>query len=397
MGNTYSGRNMWAAIGIQSAKGTAAKYGKFYQPSDVGGFIEQYNMIESARRVGTRFKGAGYLGSKQIPFNLTLEANTANIGYLLYALTGTETGTALTTPTRTKHAFTIAQELPYLTIMLYSAGIADNSGTNEYHVITDAKISKASISGGTDNVITIQIEGIGITRVVRSLTFACSISTTTVTVASGLTTGLLVGMPITIGSVSTTIASITNATTFVTTDAGTVGSTSATVTPVFDTGKPLFMASDEGTAALAIGDSTPGTAYVEARSVKLDIDNALKSDHRINSTSAPYAIGEGDSALTGSIDCIFNNESYAEISKFQAGTSRYIALTITSTNLINGSTYESLAVIITSARYTSGNPNWATDAISVELPFTVEVSLGFEIDLVDDFAYKYDAAKTAIS
>ncbi|MEA3227205.1 MAG: hypothetical protein U9Q07_14745, partial [Planctomycetota bacterium] len=369
MGGRLSGRNMWAAIGIQSAKGTAGRVGEFFEINDVGGCLEEYSTIESNRRINNRFKGSGYLGSKSVPWSLTLEANTKNIGYLLYAALGSETGTELSTPTRYQHSFTDTDELPYVTIVVYTAGVADDSGTDKFHVIQDAKIGEFGISGGTDDVTLVSLSGVGMSRSAVATTLAGSVGgvgNDEVTVAS--TAGLIKGMAVvTDTGVTTTISSITDGTDFVLADAA-VGATGFTFSPTFQTGKPLFFNSDEGTGILKIGASLGAAAqFDESTHFELNWNNGLSADHRIHGSSTAFGMEEGDSVMEGSATVIFNADSFAEIDAYQAGTDRALWAVWTSKNLISGSTYESLDIKITKSRYTGTPPSWDPDVITAEL------------------------------
>ena len=84
MGERLPGRNMWLAVGVQSAKGTPAYRYQYLQPVDVTGFFKEFGEIESNRRIGTRFKGSNYIGMQTVPFTFSVEFNPGDCGNLIY-------------------------------------------------------------------------------------------------------------------------------------------------------------------------------------------------------------------------------------------------------------------------------------------------------------------------
>lgn len=198
MGTRYPGRNMWLAVGVQSAKGTPAYRYTYLQPVDVGGFFKEFAEIESNRRIGTRFKGSNYVGMQTVPFNFSVEFNPGDCGMLLYGVLGAESGTV--SGDGYNHTMTAAEDVPYLTFLLYSAGVADTSGTVKVHRITDAKINKMSITGNIDEIAMLSIEGTGIDsgaieNVATSFTADTTDTDETLTDIS-ITDGVYPGMPI---------------------------------------------------------------------------------------------------------------------------------------------------------------------------------------------------------
>ena len=82
MGSRLSGQNMWVTVGIQPAKGTAAYRYFYFQPDSVTGILPEFDVIESSRRVGTRFKIPGYRGMSQVPFGFEAELNPGNLSLI---------------------------------------------------------------------------------------------------------------------------------------------------------------------------------------------------------------------------------------------------------------------------------------------------------------------------
>lgn len=314
---SYPGRNMYIGFGIQSAIGSSATVYTFAQPSEVTGGLEEFAMIDSNRRLNTRFKGTGYVGTKQVPIGFTLEANAGNMGRLMKLIFGAEVASSVVTSAYGRHKFYPAEELKYGTILLYAAGVADETGIDKIIRVKDWKCTKATIKGGVDDIVTIAVEGIGTSR-----------------------------------------------------DA--VYPSSYTVS--FTSTQPFFLNSAVGTGLLKIGTGTASSEYDEARSFSMDVENGVKADHRIHGSNSALAIREGDSGITGSMGGVFNGVSFAEINKFQAGTARALQLTITSTEILATSETFDMIIDIASAKYTGGNPSWDADEITVELPYTAELA-----------------------
>ena len=178
----------------------------------------------------------------------------------------------------------------------------------------------------------------------------------------------------------------------------TVSSFSTAASSGFTTDTPFFVKSSLCTGKLSIGATLGAVAqFYEARSCELTIENGLSPDNRIDNTDTPYAIEEGESEITGMIDCIYNAESIAEIEYFQANTARALVLLLTTTNVFDTTNYKTLTVNIYQAKYTGGVPNWDPDVINCELPFKVDVEEGFSLVLFDNTGTEYDATGTAIT
>lgn len=542
-GVRHTGRNMWLAVGVQSAKGTVAYLYTYLQPVDIEGFFTLYEEIESGRRIGTRFKGDGYVGQSQVPFTFSVELNPGDCGKLIYGATGTEAPAA--SGGGYTHTFTLAEDLPYLTFLLYASGVADDTGTNKILQIRDCKI-KASIEGAIDAPMMLSIEGMGIlaTPIENvATTFDADITDTSATLADiSETDGIWPGMPIAgtgipagtviksfdtgltganllantmqativahindygsgteehidaldpAGATLTAIAAATTVPTLITLTTGliaahvahdadvievtptyhqatssanalasavapvtlhecidrlndikakynlhdadttshedgsehqeatadadttaemsavatatntdetvTVSSFSTAASAGFTDDKPYFVKSSLGTGKVSIGATFGAESqYNECRSVDFAIENGLDTDNRIDNTEYPTAIEEGDSEITGSLDCIYNTESFAEIKAFQDNSARAMVLLFTSTNVFDTTNYKTLTINIYRAKYTGGVPTWDLEAMNAELPFRVNVDSGFNMVLFDDTATEYDDAETAI-
>ena len=325
MGNSsesFPGRNMYLGVGIQSGVGSSATVYSFMQPSEVTGGLEEFAMIDSARRLSTRFKGTGYVGTKQVPLGFTVEASPQAVGRLLKLAFGAEIASSVVAGVYGRHKYYPSEELPYGTILLYAAGVADETGIDKTIKVTDWKCTKLTIKGGVDDIVTLQVEGIGAAR--------------------------------------------------------TAVYPSSYTTPTFTTVQPLFMNSAVGTGVLLIGTSeaTPTVAFEEARSFEITIEHGVKADHRIHGSNAAIAMREGDSSITGTYSAVYNGVSFGEINKFQAGTARAMKLSITSVEAIGPATSETYDMIVETLRskYSGGNPSWDADQITVELPFTAELA-----------------------
>lgn len=336
-GEAYPGRNMYLGIGIQSGVGSSATVFTFLQPTEVTGGLEEFDMIESQRRLSTRFKGSGYVGTKRVPVGFTVEANPDNIGRLLKLIFGSETVTAMSPGYYAQHKFYPNEELKYGTILIYAAGIADAAGTYQLIRVKDFKVARATISGGIDNVMTIAVEGVGTAR-----------------------------------------------------DA--VYASSYTVS--FSSVDPLFLNSAQGTGKLSIGPGAPASSeFDEARSFSLEVQNGVAPDHRIHASNSAVAIREGDSAITGTIGVVFNKETFTEINHFQAGTARALLLEVTSTDFVETSEHYEMNIAIEQAKYSGGNPSWDADEMTAELPFTAElassqaISVTIQCSITSEFTY----------
>lgn len=317
MGSTYPGRNMWVGIGIQTSASTIAQVITFLQPTEVSGFLESFNTIDSARRLGTRFSGTPYIGTKQVPFGFTVEANPGDIGRLLLASLGTEVTCFSVTSVVHNHIFTFSEDLPYVTVYGYAGGVADTTATVQSLRARGGKISKMTLKGGVDDVMTLAIEGIAFA------VSACS-----------------------------------------------------TVTAAFTTEDPWFLNSAMAVGTLSIGSTlTAPVAFEEARDIEITVDNALKADHRIHGSNSAVAMEEGSSSLTGKFNAVFNPSTMIEVANFAAGNIRAFSLTVISakTTYSLPTTFASLVVGIHRARYSGDTPNYDPDVITMDMPWKAEV------------------------
>jgi hypothetical protein len=337
MGGTNPGRNMWVGLGIQTTMSTVAQVITFMQPTEVGGFLEEYATIENSRRLGTRFSGFPYIGTKQVPFNFTVEANPADLGRILLAAMGSEYSTPSVTSVVHNHTFRFANSLPYCTIFAYLAGVADTTATDQSLRIRGSKINQLTISGGIDNVITVAVEGFGMTA------SACS-----------------------------------------------------TVTTAFRVEEPWFLNASPGTGTLSIGSAilTAGL-FEEAREFELTINNGLQADHRIHGSNTMIAVSEGGSEVTGRIVAVQNPSTMIEVANFAAGNNRAITLTAVAakTTYSLPTTMAELAIGIDKARYTGDSPSYDPDVITIEMPFKAEISLvSTYISIKNNKSLPYSAA-----
>lgn len=411
MGSRLSGQNMWVAVGIQTAKGTAAYRYFYFQLDGATGILPEFDVIESSRRTGTRFKNPGYRGMSQIPFGFEVELNPGNCGVLLYAGTGTETG--VVSGDGYSHAFTKAEELPYCTILYSTAGIADSSGNTKIHRIMDAKL-KFSLNMTTDNKVMISIEGIGISADAitdAAVSFTADITDTSTTIDTiSDTTGLFPGMPIS-GSgiptdtiivsvdIGTSTAVISNAATATTTGVSISSSSFSTAaSAAFTSDTPFFTKSPLGTGKLSIGATIEAVSqYYECRAIELTYDNNMDRDARIDDTATPFGIEEGSSEVTGSLDCVYNGDSYTEISHFQANTNRALKIVLTTENYFETTEQKTLTININEATYTGSPASWDIEVMSFSLPFSVNMAETFSFVLYDNTGTEYNDVGTAIT
>ncbi len=333
-GETYPGRNMWVGVGIQTSMTTVATVYEYYQPTEVGGFLEEFATIESGRRLGTRFSGLPYLGTKQIPFSFTIEA-TPNMGRILAAGMGANSIVSVTS-VAWNHDFRFAEELPYVTVLCHAAGVADGTSVAQEIRIIGAKISKLTLAGSIDNPLTLAVEGVGMTM-----------------------------------------------------------SAAASVTASYTQFDPFFLNSAQGTATLSIGTTiTLVTSFEEARDFELAIDNGVMADHRIHGSATPVAISEGDSGVTGRFSAVFNDNTFLEINKFAAGTKRALTLSATGIQPVPSlpTTMHAMVVGLHSIRYTGDAPSFDPDVITVDMPFKAEISLSTYITIINNKSLAYSAS-----
>lgn len=338
-GLTVPGRNMWVALGIQTFPSTIATVFSYLQPTEIGGFLEEFENIESERRLGTRFSGLPYVGTKSIPFNFTVEANPGDLGRILLACMGQEYSTPSVTSVVHNHIFRFSAVVPYVTVLGYLGGVADASGSDRLMRISGAKIGQITITGGIDDILMVSVEGIGM-------------------VASAVTAG--------------------------------------NYTPSYTSEKPFFLNANPGTGTLSVGSAILTAAlFEEARNFELTINNGVATDHRIHGSATPVGISEGGSEVVGKLTAIFNQQTFTEINNFAAGNDRAITLTATAaaTTYSLPTTYAELAFGLQKCRYSGDSPSYDPDVITVELPFKVEVSLtSTYISLKNNFTLPYSAA-----
>jgi hypothetical protein len=334
-GETNPGRNMWVGFGLQTSMTTVATIYDYFQPTEVGGFLEEFATIESGRRLGTRFSGLPYLGTKQVPFSFTIEA-TPNIGRIIMAGLGVNSIVSVTSAAW-NHDFRFAEVLPYATILAHAAGTADGTSVHQEIRIIGAKVSKLTFAGSIDNVFTLAVEGMGMTM-----------------------------------------------------------SAAASVTASYTPWDPFFLNSAQGTATLSIGTTiTLVTSFEEARDFELVIDNAVSADHRIHGTAVPVGMSEGDSGVTGKFTAIFNDNTFLEINKFAAGTKRALSLSAVGTQPVPTlpTIMHAFAVGLPVIRYTGDTPSFDPDVMTVDMPFKAQIdTLSTFITIVNDKSTIYSSA-----
>jgi hypothetical protein len=339
-GNAYSGKNMYLGLGIQTAKGTPAAAFAYFQPIDISGVLPEYEFKKSEKRVGTRFAALGRKSTKKIPFGFTIECTPKNLGYLLYAICGAESFTETVTGEVGTHVFTFAEVLPYITIRVYSAGVADASGSSKIHQILDCKVSSAKFSGGVDgDVMKLAIEGEGLSRSAEAVP-------------------------------------------------GTI---------TYDETDPFILHSDESAGILKIGSSLVTAAqFEEALEFAFDITNGISADRRINGSGTPSGIREADSSLTGKAKVVYNNISWPEIEAYNSGSERAISLEVKHAMKFHteGSTdyFYTLKFEFDRTKYSGSTPSFDADVISVELPFDIARTDSLKITLVNDRVEDYNPA-----
>ena len=337
VGSAVSGKNMFLGLAMQSGIGVVGTVFDYYQPTDVSGVMEEYEFKKSDKRVGTRFAALGRKGAKKIPFSFTVEANPGSVGRLLAVMTGAEAVVVTVVAEVGTHTFTMAEALPYFTLVVYSGGVADSSGSDKAHQLLDCKVNTWSLKGGVDgDVVKITIEGEALSR--------SAIAKPTPSYGDG------------------------------------------TITPFI-----LHSAGSYGT--IKIGANVGAAAqFDEATEFSLQADNGLAADRRINGTGTPVAIREGDSSVKGSMKVIFNDNTFDELDAYQAGTERALVATMTIDAAFYLTNKYSLKIEMDRTLYTGGKPTFDADVISAELPFDVMNTTNFKIILVNDKVVAYSAA-----
>lgn len=334
-GASYTGRNMFLGIAIQSGKGVTGTVFTYYQPLDISGILEEYEFKKSDRRVGSRFSPLGRIGAKKVPFSFSIEANPQDLGRLLKCALGAEAVVVDVASEVGTHTFTFSETLPYFTLVAYSAGIAEASTSDKAHQIVDCKISSLKFSGSTDGgAIKVQVDGEGITRTAISKP-----------------------------------------------------------TPSYASADPFILHSSQAAGLIKIGASIGAAAeFDEAIEFGYDITNAISADRRINNTGAAIGLREGDSEVKGNMKCIFNDKSFAEILIFQGGTARSIECDIAHTSEFYTGHKYTLSFIMDSCMYSGSSPSFDKDVISVALPFDVAVSANTKITLKNHDVVAYTSA-----
>jgi hypothetical protein len=384
--DALTGRNVWLGIGKQAAFGTAIAPTKFFEVTDIGGLMPEYDWKKSDRRVGTRFKALGSKSNKKIPISFTVEANAENLPLLL--MLGMGANTVAADGAAYKHSFTLAENLPYFTAWVQTDSVADNVSDDTVHQIVNCKVVSMKIDAVIDDVIKVAIEAIGTDRnycYKSKADITATVTNLDATVLIASTAGLVVGASVsgTGVPVGATIASIVEDTSFELSEAATGDGTAVTIaapTPTFPTSRSLGVKAEEGQSKLELGANTGALAqFDEAQEFHITITNGVVADMRIDNTTTAAALREGDSEITGNAKVVYNRNSYVEIEAFQAGSARAIRFTATSEE--EAATGKPYLMVITfdSARYSGAPTSWDPDVISADLQFEVAKTTSYPL------------------
>jgi hypothetical protein len=332
-GAAFSGKNMFIGLAIQSAVGAVGTVFEYFQPTAITGVLEEFEFKKSDKRVGTRFAALGRKAAKSVPFDITVELSP-DVGRILAVLTGAEVCTVLSAGAVGQHVFTFAEVLPYFTLQVYSAGIAEADLTNTCHQITDCKVDKWDIKGANDgNVLLLHFSGQGLNRTA-------------------------IPMP----------------------------------TPAYKTSEVFFLTNDQGYGTVKIGSTIAGAVeFDEATEMTLQGDNGVVADRRINGSGSAVGLREQASSLSGDLKVIYNNLSFAEILNYQAGAIRCIVILMQNATPFSGTYNKSLTFQADETLYSGSKVSFDPDLISADLPFDVQNSVNLQFILVNEVLTAYSA------
>ena len=333
-GAAYTGRNMFMGVAIQSDVSTAGTVFEYFQPTDISGIIEEYDFKTSDKRVGTRFKAPGRKSAKKVPFSFTVEL-TPDCGRLLFLMTGADDLTVVVAGEVGSHEFTFEEVLPYFTLVVDSAGVADVTGPGKSHRVTGCKVGSWSIKGSVDGAtLLLTITGEGMAR-----------------------------------------DEIT------------------TPTPSYGTALPFILHADEAYGTISLGASIGAVAqFDECIELSLEGDNGISADRRINGSGTPVGMREGDSSMKGSFKAIYNEETWAEIDIFQAGTDRSMVVEVKHDASFHLTNEKTLTLSADKTRY-SGTPTaFDPDVISTSLSFDIENTASLTLTLINEKVVAYSAS-----
>lgn len=395
--DALSGRNVWLGIGKQSAVNAAAAPSEFFEVTELGGVLEEYDWKKSDRRVGTRFKALGYKSGKKVPLSFAVEVNAQNAGLLLTLGLGADAAGAA--GAAYEHTISLAENLPYFTAVICTDLVADTDAGDTLHQIVNCKVISLKLDGGVDDVLKLSIEAVGTKRNMAyasksGISGTLASGSPNVTVAS--TAGLIPGQKVTGMGIpaSTTILSITSATAFVlSANATATGAQNLafSLTPTFPTARSLYMKAEEGQAKIELGADIGSLAqFDEATEFHFSLSNGVAPDKRIDNSAEAYGLREGDSEITGSMKATYNRNALVEVEAFQAGTPRALRFTATSVELAAVGQPFKLTLIADKARYSGAPPAWDPDVISADLQYEVERSSSYPvIEIINTKAQAY--------
>ena len=384
--DALSGRNVWLGIGKQASFDLPVIPTKFFEVTDIGGILEDYEFKKSDRRVGTRFKPLGFKSARKVPLNFTVEVNAENIGLLMTLGLGADAVSAA--GSAYQHAISLSENLPYFTALISTDLVADVDAADTLHQIANLKVISLKLDGAVDDVLKCTIEAVGTTRVPAyvsksGITCAGSAAATTLTGFSSVT-GIVAGQSVTgtgVGAAAKVVSVDRVAKSIVVSvaNAGTVSSITVTSpTPTFPSTRSLYMKAEESQGKLELGANVGGLAqFDEGSEFHLSISNGVAADMRINNTAYASSLREGDSEITGSLKLLYNRASFAEVQAFQAGTQRALRMTATSTEL--AATGQPYKVLFTAdkVRYSGAPASWDPDAISLDGQYEVEKTTSY--------------------
>lgn len=318
-GANHPGRSMWVGVGAQTAVGVAAAPTKFFEVSDISGILEEYDWKTSDKRVRSRFKALGRNVNMRVPIGFTVELNPQNAGLLLALAFGDDAVAA--DGAAYKHTASVTSVLKYFTVVVWTDGVADASGTDKCHQIINCKVNSAKIDGTMDEPLKLAIEATGTQR--------------TAVLTSGFT-------------------------------------------PAFPTARPFYVKADAGYANIGVGAAIGTVAdFDEANEFHFSITNGVALDRRIDGTAAASGIREGDSAITGNMKAVFNAETFTEMNIFRAGTDRALVFTATSVEEAAAGKPFLLVLSLDDIRYTGAPGSWDPDLMSVDIAFEGAKTTGY--------------------
>jgi len=283
--------------------------------------------------LSTRFEGTGYPGANQYPFNFSVEFNPDVAGRILAAGIGADAVVEVTTGVYT-HTFGFDEVLPYCTVQLYAAGVADDTAADEAIQLLNCKLDTISFQGGLDDILVMNVAGIG-------------------------------------------------------------ASYSAIAKPSFtpSTSNPLFLNNALATGKISIGATLGAVAqFDEMTDLTVDIANGLAPDHRINDDPDAIGMREGTSTLSGSFTGVYNHETWVEIDEFYKGNTRAIKIEATEVAEFVAGYNRFLEIDLNDVKWEGADPSWDPDLITASLPWKANVDATTVVIIQTADATVYDSA-----